>query len=89
MNTRHILSLAGQYITGLSEVQHNVYKGTLNLADKVAGIYYFDLNNRPVDDFESYQEKLLADEFYSQPGSIQWNYYLFVLNDQLGEVAKR
>ncbi|SDG33003.1 DNA repair exonuclease SbcCD ATPase subunit [Dyadobacter soli] len=89
MNTRNILALAGQYITGLSEVKDNIFRGTLNLADKVAGVYYFDLNNQLLDDFEAYQESLLANEFYSNPGNLQWNYYLFMLNDQLEESAKQ
>jgi len=88
MNTQHILDVAGRYISGINEVQANIFKGTLNVANRPAGVYYFDLSNQPPEDFEAYQEKLLADEFYAHPGNLQWNYYLFLLNDQLGPKAK-
>jgi len=88
MNTSNILSLAGQFVTGLEKIEENIYRGTLNVSDKVAGVYYFDLNNKPLEDFEMYQEDLLANEFYANPGDLQWNYYLFLLNDKLGHNTK-
>jgi exonuclease SbcC len=88
MNTQHILNVASKYISGINEIETNIFKGTLTVENKPAGVYYFDLNNKPVEDFEAYQERLLADEFYAHPGNLQWNYYLFLLNDQLGPKVK-
>jgi len=88
MDKRNILDVAGRFISGISEVKHNVFKGVLNVTNKLAGVYYFDLNNHGLKDFESYQENLLAEEFYKYPGNLQWNYYLFMINDQLDPKKK-
>ena len=89
MNTTHILQVASKYISGISEVRDNIFKGTLTVANKLAGVYYFDLNNKSLDDFDTYQESLLADDFFAYPGNLQWNYYLFLLNDQLNSEIKQ
>jgi exonuclease SbcC len=89
MNTTHILQVAGKYISGISEVRDNIFKGTLTVANKLAGVYYFDINNKSLDDFDTYQEALLADDFFAYPGNLQWNYYLFLLNDQLNSEVKQ
>ncbi|MCZ4243975.1 hypothetical protein [Pedobacter punctiformis] len=88
MNTAHLINIAKEVIPDLALVKDNIYKGTLNIEDKVAGIYYIDFSNKSRDDFEDFQEDLLSDEFYSNPGNLQWNYYLFLLNDKLNADEK-
>lgn len=89
MDTKKILAMASKQVQDLQPVADNIYKGTLNIEDKIAGVYYFDLNNSLPENFEEYQEELLADEFYNNPGSRQWNYYLFLLNDTLTPERKK
>lgn len=85
MNTVKIIEAARTILPDLVEVNKNIYRGTLNIEDKVAGVCFIDLENDRKENFEDYQEKLISKEFYSNPGAIQWNYYLFLLNDQLSE----
>jgi exonuclease SbcC len=89
MDNKRILEKARLQIPDLASVGQDIYKGTLTIDEKVAGIYYFDLSNNIPDDFDNYQEQLLSDEFYDNPGSKQWNYYLFLLNDTLSDERKR
>jgi hypothetical protein len=85
MNTLKIIEAAKTIIPDLAEVNKNVYRGTLNIENKIAGVCYIDLKNDIKENFEDYQEKLISKEFYSNPGALQWNYYLFLLNNQLSE----
>ncbi|WP_316739080.1 hypothetical protein [Pedobacter aquatilis] len=85
MNTVKIIEAARTVLTGLVEINKNIYRGTLSIEDKVAGVCFIDLENDRKENFSEYQEKLLSKEFYGNPGVIQWNYYLFLLNDQLSE----
>jgi len=85
MNTIKIIEAARTILPDLVEVNKNVYRGTLNIEDKIAGVCFIDLENDRKENFEDYQENLISKEFYSNPGAIQWNYYLFLLNDQLSE----
>lgn len=90
MNTGRIIQAAKRVLSDLNEVDANVYRGTLKIDNKLAGVCFIDLGNKRREDFDDFQEKLISKEFYSNPGLLQWNYYLFHLNDQLGdtEVAK-
>lgn len=83
MNTLKIIEVAKTILPDLVEVNKNIFRGTLNVEDKVAGVCFIDLKNDKKEDFQDYQEKLISKEFYSNPGPLQWNYYLFLLNDQL------
>ncbi|SEB02419.1 ABC-three component system middle component 1 [Pedobacter hartonius] len=89
MDSKRILEMAQQQIPDLAGIGKEVYKGTLRIEDMVAGIYYFDLSNKIPEDFDAYQEELLSEEFYSNPGSSQWNYYLFLLNNTLSPEQKK
>src|SRR5690554_6548739 len=85
MDTIKIIEAARIVLPDLIEVNKNVYRGTLNIENKIAGVCFIDLENVRKENFEDYQEKLISKEFYSNPGSLQWNYYLFMLNDQLSD----
>ena len=85
MNTIKIIEAAKTIIPDLAEVKKDVFRGTLNIENKIAGVCYLDLKNDIKENFEEYQEKLISKEFYSNPGALQWNYYLFLLNNQLSE----
>lgn len=88
MNNKNVLKVAGEVFHDLREVGRNLFKGTLQIDSKAAGIFYIDLNNKVLENFSEYQESILAKDFYSQPGDLQWNYYLFLLNEQISENQK-
>ncbi|RYG54627.1 MAG: hypothetical protein EOO01_00975, partial [Chitinophagaceae bacterium] len=85
MNTGRIIQAAKRVLSDLNEVDKNVYRGTLNIDNKLAGVCFIDLGNERRENFEDFQENLISKEFYSNPGQLQWNYYLFLLNDQLAD----
>jgi DNA repair protein SbcC/Rad50 len=90
MNQNNILSIARGVLSGVEPVRENIYRGELRIRDsEPAGIFFLDLSgNVTAEGFGEYQEKLLADEYYSQPGRLQWNYYLFLLQDVIDNAAK-
>jgi len=56
-------------------------------------IHYFDVSKSILTedfDVESYQKKIMLGDYYSTPGSLQWNYYLhFVLDsDELTDLKR-
>lgn len=89
MNTEQLIDRSKQIFTDLQEVNDNLYKAKLPITDKVAGIYYLNFNNKITeDDFEKLQYKYLADEFYKQEKSLQWNIYLLFINSNLTDELK-
>jgi DNA repair exonuclease SbcCD ATPase subunit len=87
MNKEHILQIAGAAIKDIREVSEGVYRGELNLSEEnPSGICYIDTNqNISSAEFSDYQEKLIADDYFNHPGSLQWNYYLFLLQDSVNK----
>src|SRR5690554_1344777 len=64
-------------------------KGQLNINDKAAGIYYLNFNQEISEaEFEELQYKYLAEEFYNQEESLQWNIYLLFINSNISEDLK-
>jgi len=90
MNQTNILSIARGVLSGVEPVRENIYRGELRIRDSApAGIFFLDLSGTVTSEgFGEYQENLLADEYYSQPGRLQWNYYLFLLQDVIDNAAK-
>jgi exonuclease SbcC len=91
MNTENVLKTARKVFTNLNQVNENLYKGELKISsDRPAGVYFLDFNYHPSrDNFNDYQEKILAKEYYSNPGDLQWNYYLLMFQDEINETEKR
>lgn len=83
MNREYILRIADSVMKNIHRVDDNIYRGELNIFSAYpAGVCYIDMTDAvPYDHFNDYQEKLLADDFYNTPGALQWNYYLFLLQD--------
>jgi DNA repair exonuclease SbcCD ATPase subunit len=91
MDKEKLIGLARNIFPDISPVaeRNDLYRGELKISGKQAGIYYMDLSGEiPVDTFNEYQEKLLADEYYNHPGNLQWNLYLLLLQDTVNPEAK-
>ncbi|HCN84560.1 MAG TPA: hypothetical protein DIT07_13205, partial [Sphingobacteriaceae bacterium] len=88
MNKEHMIGIAGNIFGALETVSEDVYKGILKVNAKDAGVYYIDLTEKLADDFDAYQERILAKEYYNTPGSLQWNYYFLLLQDQVAKETK-
>ncbi len=91
MNKEKIISIARNIFPDITPVSDNsdLYRAELKISGKSAGIYYMDLSNEvEAETFNEYQEKILADEYYNQPGSLQWNLYLLLLQDTINPETK-
>ena len=82
MNKDNVLEIASNIFGNVHAVGNDLYKGVLEIDNKAAGVYYIDLTGNIAEDFEQYQENILAKEYYNNAGSLQWNYYLLLLQDQ-------
>ncbi|MFA5010351.1 MAG: hypothetical protein WC644_00220 [Ignavibacteria bacterium] len=89
MNKQNIIALARNIFPDIQYVRDDLYRGELKISGKSAGIYYMDISGHvPFDKFNEYQENLLADEYYSLSGTLQWNLYLLLLQDDVNQQIK-
>lgn len=91
MNKEYILNTARKFLSNITEIRSNLYKGLLLLNnDKIAGIYYIDVSNEFLNsNFKDYQEQIFSDVYYKDSGNIQWNYYLILLTDNIESKEKQ
>ncbi|MEO6174403.1 MAG: AAA family ATPase [Flavobacterium circumlabens] len=89
MNTAQLIKSSNEIFSDLEEVNSALFKGKLSIEDKIAGIYYLNFNQEISEEyFEELQYKYLAEEFYSQEESLQWNIYLLFINSNVAEELK-
>jgi len=89
MNTAQLIDRSKTIFSDLEKVNNNLFKGKLPIEDKIAGIYYLNFNQEiSENDFEELQYKYLAEEFYSQEESLQWNIYMLFINSNVTEELK-
>src|SRR5690606_557466 len=70
-------------------INDTLYKGKYQINDKLAGIYFLKFSERiSEEDFEELQYKYLAEEFYKNEDSLQWNIYLLFINSTINEELK-
>lgn len=82
MNSARILQVVGGRFGALSETRPKVYRAERRHDDLTLGVYYFDLSqeaSQPEFDIRTYTQQMLATDFYNHEGSLQWNYYLYVV----------
>lgn len=66
-------------------VDNHTYRATKNHRDKPFQIYYIVTDSKIFKsgfDLDSYQRDLLVEDYYSEEGPIQWNFYLYFLVDE-------
>lgn len=89
MNTIPLIEHTRNIFSNLEEISTNFYKSELVVEDKVAGIYYLNFNKSiTLEDFDLIQYKYLANEFYQQKESLQWNIYLLFINSDISNDLK-
>lgn len=91
MNRDSIIKFADGVFDSISQVNDDTYVAELGFGTgSTAGVYYLDFNSKIKDvDFKKYQRELLGKEYFRNRGSIQWNYYLLILQDNLDQKKKR
>lgn len=68
----------------VTDQRNDNIRAELKYNNATIGIYYFVLRNDIFDnefDLIQFQEELLAEDYYSNRGAIQWNYYLVFVTD--------
>jgi energy-coupling factor transporter ATP-binding protein EcfA2 len=68
----------------------SIYKCIRKYNENPYQYFYFDFNNDLNEiDIEDYVKTIISKDYYSKPGSLQWNFYLaFVLNQSLQKKLK-
>ncbi|WP_162415278.1 AAA family ATPase [Cyclobacterium roseum] len=89
MDTSQIIEKSRELFTHFELINDTLYKGNYQINDKLAGIYFLNFSERiSEEDFEELQYKYLADEFYKNEDSLQWNIYLLFINSTINEELK-
>lgn len=89
MNTSQIIDKSRELFTHFEPINDTLYKGNYQINDKLAGIYFLNFSERiSEEDFEELQYKYLAEEFYKNEDSLQWNIYLLFINSTINEELK-
>lgn len=90
MNNQKIIELSKNiFPNGLKQLNENLFKAEYTIEDKTAGIYYLNIGQEISDEyFEELQYKYLAEEFYNQEETLQWNIYLLFVNSNMTDDLK-
>lgn len=79
METAKLLDLVGPRFSNPREVAPNIFSADIVRDSQTISVHFFDFTKQfEQDDFDlrDYQSNLLSEDFYSNPGALQWNYYL-------------
>jgi exonuclease SbcC len=89
MDTSQIIDKSRELFAHFEPISDTLYKGNYEINDKLAGIYFLNFSERiSEEDFEELQYKYLAEEFYKNEDSLQWNIYLLFINSTINEELK-
>lgn len=89
MNSQQLIERSQRFFTNFKSVNKDLYKGQFNINDKAAGIYYLNFEQEiSEENFEELQNKYLAEEFYNQEETLQWNIYLLFINSNVSDELK-
>lgn len=89
MSTSQIIDKSRELFTQFEPINDTLYKGNYQINGKLAGIYFLNFSESiSEDDFEELQYKYLAEEFYKNEDSLQWNIYLLFINSNINEELK-
>jgi len=90
MNIQQIIEKSQNiFPSGLDQINDTLYKAEYTVKNKTAGIYFLNFKKEITEDyFEELQYKYLADEFYNQEETLQWNIYLLFVNSNMSDDLK-
>lgn len=90
MNIQQIIEKSQNIFTSeLEQINDTLYKAKYPVKNKTAGIYFLNFEKEITEDyFEELQYKYLADEFYNQEETLQWNIYLIFVNSNMSDDLK-
>ena len=85
LNSKSIEKIINEEYSNVVSAAPNVLRCERLANHKKVAVYYFDYANRLLDvpDLIPYQDKILGKIFFSNPGPIQWNYYLTFIVDEI------
>lgn len=83
---------AAALLGGIEEIDEAVLRGERRYGDKTFAVAYVDLADDVVGrarDLHAFQERILGNDFFSSPGDLRWNKYIYIVagpksNQQLG-----
>jgi DNA repair exonuclease SbcCD ATPase subunit len=85
MNEIQLLKILKDSFAEVKVVDKHTYRATKNHRDKPFQVYYIVTDPKIFEsgfDLDSYQRDLLVEDYYSEEGPIQWNFYLYFLVDE-------
>lgn len=90
MNIQQIIEKSQNIFTnGFEQINETLYKAKYSVKNKTAGIYFLNFEKEITQDyFDELQYKYLADEFYNQEETLQWNIYLLFVNSNMSDELK-
>lgn len=89
MDTLKIVDKSKTIFANLKPLNDNLYKGNYQVDNKLAGVYFLNFGKTITEkDFEELQYKYLAEEFYKNEDSLQWNIYLLFINSNISDDLK-
>ena len=84
METLQIEQLISKTFSNVEKIKERVMRAELLHERQLVGIYYFDYSqnfNEENFDLGKYQDELISEDYYTNIGAIQWNYYLYFIYD--------
>ncbi len=89
MSNSQIIDKSRKIFTHFEPLNDTLYKGNYQINDRLAGIYFLNFGATITEkDFEELQHKYLAEEFYKNDDSLQWNIYLLFINSNISNELK-
>ncbi len=82
METLQIEQLISKTFSNVKKVKEKIMRAELLHERQLVGIYYFDYSqsfNEENFDLNKYQDELISENYYTNIGAIQWNYYLYFI----------
>lgn len=82
MTENQLLELLQRNFSNVTVVRKDIYRATKLYKNNPFQIYYFDASGDILKqdfNFANYQRDLLIEDYYSDEGPIQWNFYLYFL----------
>lgn len=90
MNRDNILKTASYIFNQVVPINEDLYRAELNFdSERPAGVFYLDFTDGiNTNNIDEYQKSILSHDYFENSGSLQWNYYLILLQDKIDKTEK-